>query len=57
VRASHPFTWEESVEKFERLTADRIDHGLSREIQHAVKSLESIRIIDLMKLLGHVRAN
>ena len=55
--ASRPFTWEESVEKFERLTANRIDDGLSREIQHAVKSLESIRIIDLMKLLSHVRAN
>jgi 2-methylcitrate dehydratase len=55
--ASRPFTWEESVEKFERLTANRIDDGLSRELQHAVKSLESIRIIDLMKLLGHIRAN
>jgi 2-methylcitrate dehydratase len=55
--ASRPFTWEESVEKFERLTANRIDDGLSREIQHAMKSLERIRIIDLMKLLGHIRAN
>src|SRR6202047_13659 len=40
--ASHPFTWEDSVEKFDRLVAGRVDEGLCREIKDAVHSLESI---------------
>ena len=31
--ASHPFTWEDSVEKFDRLVAGRVDEGLSRRDQ------------------------
>jgi 2-methylcitrate dehydratase len=54
--ASHPFTWEDSVQKFERLAAGRIDDGLSREIKDAVYSLESIKVSDLMELLGRVKA-
>jgi len=54
--ASHPFTWEDSVEKFDRLVAGRIDEGLSREIKDAVRSSENIQVRDLMKLLGSVRA-
>ena len=54
--ASHPFTWEDSVEKFDRLVAGRIDEGLSREIKDAVRSLENIQVRDLMKLLGRVKA-
>jgi 2-methylcitrate dehydratase len=54
--ASHPFTWEESVEKFDRLVAGRADEGLSREIKDAVHSLENIQARDLMKLLGRVKA-
>jgi 2-methylcitrate dehydratase len=54
--ASHPLTWEEAVEKFDRLVAGRVDEGLSREIKHAVRSLESIQVRDLMKLLGSVKA-
>jgi 2-methylcitrate dehydratase len=53
--ASHPFTWEDSVEKFDRLVAGRIDEGLSREIKDAVRSSENIQVRDLMKLLGSVR--
>src|SRR6201993_5245856 len=34
--ASHPFTWEESVRKFDTLAAGRVDAGLSREIKDAV---------------------
>ncbi len=34
--ASHPFSWEESVEKFDRLVAGRADEGLCREIKDAV---------------------
>jgi 2-methylcitrate dehydratase len=54
--ASHPFTWEDSVEKFDRLVAGRGDEGLFREIKDAVHSLENIQVRDLMKLLGRVKA-
>jgi 2-methylcitrate dehydratase len=53
--ASHPFSWGDSVEKFDRLVAGRVDEGLSGEIKDAVRSLESIQVKDLMKLLGSVK--
>src|SRR6204780_4207479 len=53
--ASHPFTWEEVVQKFDTLVAGRIDEGLSGEIKNAVRSVESIQVRDLMKLLGSIR--
>lgn len=52
--ASRPFTWEDSVDKFDRLVVDRADEGASREIKEAVHSLESIEVKDLMQLLGRV---
>jgi 2-methylcitrate dehydratase len=52
--ASHPFTWEESDEKFDKFVSGRLDAGLGREIKAAVRSLETIEVSDLMKLLGHV---
>jgi len=54
--ASHPFTWEESVDKFDQLVAGRLDQGLREEIQDAVRSLESIQVGDLTKLLGCIKA-
>jgi 2-methylcitrate dehydratase len=54
--ASRPFTWEESVEKFDRLVAGRVDEGLCRKIKDAVRSLENIQVRDLMKLLGFAKA-
>jgi 2-methylcitrate dehydratase len=54
--ASRPFTWEESVEKFDGLVVGRIDAGLSREIKDAVLSLESIQVRDLVKLLSYAKA-
>jgi 2-methylcitrate dehydratase len=54
--ASRPFTWEESVEKFDRLVAGRVDEGLCREIKDAVRTLENIQVRDLMKLLGSAKA-
>jgi 2-methylcitrate dehydratase len=51
---SDPFTWEDSVEKFDRLVARRADESVSREIKDAVRSLESIQVKDLMQLLGRV---
>jgi hypothetical protein len=53
--ASHPFTWEDAVQKFDALVAGRIDNSLSGEIKNAVRSMENIRVRDLMKLLGYVR--
>jgi 2-methylcitrate dehydratase len=53
--ASHPFTWEEAVHKFDTLVAGRIDEGLSGEIKSAVRSVENIQVRDLMKLLGSIR--
>jgi len=55
--ASHPFTWEVSVEKFDKLVSGRLDEGLGREIKGAVRSLETIQVRDLMKLLGHLKAS
>jgi 2-methylcitrate dehydratase len=52
--ASHPFTWEDSVEKFDRLVAGRADESVSREIKDAVRSLETIQVKTLMQLLGRV---
>src|SRR6202162_3990160 len=54
--ASRPFTWDESVEKFDRLVTGRADQALSREIKDAVSSVENIQVRDLMKLLGSVKA-
>jgi 2-methylcitrate dehydratase len=53
--ASHPFAWDDAVEKFDRLVADRIDDALSREIKEAVRALEGIQVEDMMELLGRVR--
>src|SRR5271154_4668104 len=55
--ASEPFTWEESVEKFDRLVAGRTDEALCGEIKDAVRSVENIQVRDLTKLLGAVKAS
>lgn len=55
--ASHPFTWEEAIEKFDKLVSGRLDAGLGREIKGAVRSLETIQVRDLMELLAHVQAS
>ncbi len=55
--ASHPFTWEDAVEKFDRLVADRIDDALYREIKEAVRALEGISVRDLMELLRRVQVS
>jgi 2-methylcitrate dehydratase len=54
---SHPFTWEDSVEKFDQLVAGRIDAHLSQDIKDAVRSLESIQVKDLTKLLNQVQVS
>ncbi len=55
--ATRPFTWEDSVEKFDKLVVGRADEGLCREIKAAVRSLESIQVKELMTLLGGVNAS
>jgi 2-methylcitrate dehydratase len=55
--ASRPFTWAESVEKFNRLVDGRLDAGLSGEIKDAVRTLESLQARDLTKLLSYAKAD
>jgi 2-methylcitrate dehydratase len=54
---TRPFTWDEIVAKFDKLVAGRADEGHASEIKAAVRSLETIQVKDLMKLLDHVRAD
>jgi 2-methylcitrate dehydratase len=54
---SHPFTWNDAVEKFDQLTADRIDSDLAYEIKDAVHSLEQIKVRDLMALLARIHVD
>src|SRR6202041_1200680 len=53
--ASHPFAWEDAVQKFDALVAGRLDKGLSGEIKDAARTVENIQVRDLMKLLGSVK--
>src|SRR6202795_689411 len=53
--ASHPFTWEDAIHKFDALVAGRVDEGLSAEIKDAAHSVEKSTARALMKLLGSVK--
>src|SRR6201998_289796 len=53
--ASHPFTWEDAVQKFDALVAGRVDKGLSGEIKDAARTVQNIQVKDLMRLLGSVK--
>ncbi len=52
-----PFTWDEIAAKFDKLVAGRASDGLAREIKAAVRSLETIQVKELTKLLGDVKAD
>jgi 2-methylcitrate dehydratase len=52
---TRPLTWDEITAKFERLVGGRADKSLCADIQAAVRSLESIQVAELMKLVGQVR--
>ena len=52
--ATRPFSWDEIVAKLDNLAVDRANEGLRKEIAAAVRSLESIRVKDLMNLLARV---
>jgi 2-methylcitrate dehydratase len=53
---SQPFAWEDAVEKFDQLVVGHIDVALGGEIKDAVRSLESIKVRDLMVLLDRVKS-
>jgi 2-methylcitrate dehydratase len=52
--ASHPFTWEDAVKKFDQLVAGRVDDTLVKQLKDAVRTVEDIQISDLMELLGRM---
>ncbi len=54
---TRPFSWEQIGAKFDKLVGNRADASLRKDIKAAVASLESIRVKELMKLLGQVRAS
>jgi 2-methylcitrate dehydratase len=51
-----PFTWEDSVEKFDRFVVGRADEEACQQIKDAVRSLETIQVADLIEPLGRVKA-
>jgi 2-methylcitrate dehydratase len=53
--ASDPFTWQDAVDKFDRLAAGRVEETLGGEIKDAVRSLDNIQMADLMQLLVRVK--
>ncbi len=52
---TRPLTWDETTAKFEGLVGGRADKSLCADVQAAVRSLESIQVAELMKLVGQVR--
>jgi 2-methylcitrate dehydratase len=54
--ATRPFSWDEIEKKFDDLAGDRVDEGLRKEISGAVRSMESLRVKDLMSLLARAGA-
>ncbi|HEX4207182.1 MAG TPA: MmgE/PrpD family protein [Ktedonobacteraceae bacterium] len=52
---SHPLSWQDAAEKFDRLIAGRIDDTLGQEIKEAVRTLEGTQVKDLMELLSRVQ--
>src|ERR1700683_4977540 len=53
--ASHPFTWEDAVHKFDTLVAGGGGGGAFRHTKEAARTGENIQGKDLMKLLGSVK--
>ena len=55
--SSQPFTWNEIEAKFDKLATDHTTAKSRRDIKDAVRSLETIRVADLTKLLGRLNAS
>jgi 2-methylcitrate dehydratase len=52
---TRPFTWDEIVAKFRKLTEGRLDALLADEIVSAVQGLESMPVAELTKLLARAK--
>lgn len=52
--ATRPFSWTEIEAKLADLSGDRAEEALRKEIAAAVRSLETIRVKNLMNLLARV---
>ena len=52
---SHPFTWNDVEDKFDRLTKGNIDTGLSAELKAIVKDIQNHNTADLMKVLTAIK--
>ncbi len=51
---SNPFSWQDAVEKYDRLVSGRIDDKLAAQIKEAVSRIEDIQVKELTDLLNHV---
>ncbi|OYR20902.1 MmgE/PrpD family protein [Brucella thiophenivorans] len=51
---SHPFTWQDSVDKFDMLTEGNISSSLSTDVKQIVKELENHTTKDLFAILSKV---
>ena len=54
---TRPFTWNEIEAKFDKLAIDHTTEKSRRDIKDAVRSLETIPVADLTKLLGRLNAS
>lgn len=52
---TRPMSWEDVVNKFERLSAPYADPGLRREVEEAVANLETIQVAELTRLLARAQ--
>lgn len=52
---SDPFTWEDAVDKFDKLTEGYIDQNLAKDLKNLVKEIESHNTNDLMSILNKIK--
>lgn len=52
---SHPFTWSDSVDKFDRITKGYIDASLANDLKALVKEIQQHDTKDLFKILSAIK--
>lgn len=52
---SHPFTWNDCVEKFDKLTHGYIDSALANELKDLVKNIQDHTVTDLFEILSKIK--
>lgn len=52
---SHPFTWDDSVDKFDRITKGYIDPALATDLKALVKDIQSHSTTDLFNILSAIK--